>query len=42
MARDALDDAVHGVTNIWSDNTMEEIGALMHTTNFWSYRGADA
>lgn len=42
MARDALDDAVHGVTNIWSDNTMEEIRALMHTTNFWSYRGADA
>lgn len=42
MARDALDDAVHGVTNIWSDETMNKIGALMHSSNFWSHRGADA
>jgi hypothetical protein len=42
LARDVLDDAVHGVTNIWSDKTMNDIGSLMHSSNFWSHRGADA
>ncbi|KAL7492622.1 hypothetical protein ACHAWT_003291 [Skeletonema menzelii] len=41
-ARDVLDDAVHGVTNVWSDETLEGMRNLMHSENFWSHRGADA
>ncbi|KAL7528877.1 hypothetical protein ACHAXR_002683 [Thalassiosira sp. AJA248-18] len=41
-ANDVLDDAVHGVTSVWSDTTLDEMRALMHSPNFWCYRGADA
>ena len=41
-ARDVLDDAVHGVTNVWSDETLEGLRNLMHSENFWSHRGAGA
>lgn len=37
-ARDVLDDSVHGVTNVWSDATLQEICDLMHSPNFWCYR----
>jgi hypothetical protein len=39
-ACDVLDDAVHGVTNVWSDETLEGMRDLMHSENFWSHRGA--
>jgi hypothetical protein len=39
-ACNVLDDAVHGVTNAWSDETLEGIRDLMHSENFWSHRGA--
>lgn len=42
LAKEILNDAIHGVTNIWSDETMNEIGVLMHSAEFWSHRGADA
>jgi len=39
-ASDVLDDAVHGVTNVWSDETLVGMRDLMHSENFWSHRGA--
>ena len=39
-ASDVLDDAVHGVTNVWSDQTLQDIRMLMHSPKFWCYRGA--
>ncbi|KAL9190182.1 hypothetical protein ACHAXT_007393 [Thalassiosira profunda] len=41
-ARDVLDDAVHGVTNVWTDATLAGIRDIMHSENFWSFRGGDA
>ena len=37
-ASDALDDAVHGVPNAWSEQTLKEIRDLMHAENFWNFR----
>lgn len=42
LSRDILNDAIHGVTNIWTDETLNDIRSLMHSSNFWSHRGADA
>ncbi|KAL3785984.1 hypothetical protein ACHAW5_005363 [Stephanodiscus triporus] len=42
LARDALDGAVHGVTNVWSDATLLEIRDLMQSPNFWCYRSSDS
>ena len=39
-ASDVLDDAVHGVTNVWTDETLDEMRNLMHSEKFWSHRGA--
>ena len=39
-AADVLDDAIHGVTNVWSDETLNEVRDLMHSDNFWCFRGA--
>lgn len=39
-ASEVLDDAVHGVTNVWSEKTLKEVSALMHSTDFWCHRGA--
>lgn len=39
-ARDVLDDSVHGVTNVWSDTTLQEIRDFMHSPNFWCYRSS--
>ena len=39
-ARHVLDGAVHGVTNVWSDETLGEIRDLMHSPKFWVYRSA--
>ena len=36
-AADVLDDAVHGVTNVWSDETLEGMRELMQSENFWSH-----
>mmetsp|Transcript_19284 Transcript_19284/g.30175 ORF Transcript_19284/g.30175 Transcript_19284/m.30175 type:complete len:573 (-) Transcript_19284:348-2066(-) len=41
-ASDVLDDAVHGVTNVWSDETLEGMRELMDSERFWNHRGADA
>lgn len=39
-ARHVLDGAVHGVTNVWSDETLVEIRDLMHSPKFWVHRSA--
>jgi len=41
-AIEILDDAVHGVTNVWSDETLEELRTLMQSADFWCYRSSDA
>ena len=40
LASDALDGAVHGVTNVWSDATLLEIRDLMQSPKFWCYRSS--
>ena len=37
-----LDGAVHGVTNVWTDGTLDAMREAMHSKDFWIYRGADA
>ena len=39
-ACEVLDDAVHGVTNVWSDETLEGMRELMHSEDFWNHRGS--
>ncbi len=39
-ASDALDDSVHGVTNVWSNATVQEIRDLMHSPNFLCYHSS--
>ena len=39
---DVLDGAVHGVTNVWTDQTLEEISDLMHTEHFWLNRKGES
>jgi len=41
-ASDIFDDAVHGVSNVRSDEILKEVRALMQSATFWCYRGADA
>lgn len=37
-----LDGAVHGVTNVWTDGTLDAMRETMHSKDFWIHRGADA
>lgn len=39
-AANVLDDAIHGVTNVWSDATLDEVRDLMLSENFWSFRSS--
>lgn len=41
-AADVLEDAIHGVTNVWSDTTLGEVRHLMESDKFWCYRSSDA
>lgn len=41
-ATQELDGAIHGVTNVWLDETLETIREAMHGPDFWCYRGNDA
>lgn len=37
-----LDGAIHGVTGVWSPDTLVAIGQLIHEKDFWCCRGPDA
>ena len=41
-AHAALGGAIHGVTNVWHDGTLEAMRALLHQRNFWCQRSPDA
>jgi hypothetical protein len=41
-ACDTLDGAIHGVTNLWTDQTLEEMSDLMHTEHFWLNRKGES
>ena len=41
-ACDILDGAIHGVTNVWADQTLEAISDLMHTEHFWLNRKGES
>ena len=38
FTNDTLDGKVHGVTNIWTEDTLEAISDLMHSPHFWLHR----
>ena len=37
-----LDGAIHGVTDVWTDDMLDDMRDAMHSKDFWCYRGQDA
>ena len=41
-AASVLDGAIHGVTNVWCKETLQDLRNIMHSSNFWLFRKNDA
>jgi len=37
-----LDGAIHGVTDVWTNDMLDDMRDAMHSKDFWCYRGQDA
>lgn len=42
LASQTLDGAIHGVTNVWHDDTLDDMKRTMHEPDFWCRRSGDA